>query len=190
MQGAAAMVHDLFKSIKEYDDQLVATVGHWSMKPNVSNVIPSEIVFTVDARHPLESVLHAFCEQFSLRFQEIAEKKELDLFMDLWHEVQPVHMDSHLNQRIRSICEKSQIPYHVMHSGAGHDAQLFARVCPTTMLFVPSHGGRSHSPHEYTSPLDLEQGLHVLIQLLYELAYIPKEEERHESGQEKTGRLD
>jgi len=58
-----------------------------------------------------------------------------------------------------------------MNSGAGHDAQLFAQICPATILFVPSQGGISHSPQEYTSPSDLGTGLKVLIQLLKQLAY-------------------
>jgi allantoate deiminase len=58
-----------------------------------------------------------------------------------------------------------------MNSGAGHDAQLFVRICPAAILFVPSQAGISHSPFEYTSSNDLETGLQVLTQLLHQLAY-------------------
>lgn len=58
-----------------------------------------------------------------------------------------------------------------MVSGAGHDAQLFAPRCPAAMIFVPSRGGISHSPGEYTSPEELAAGLEVLTAILYRLAY-------------------
>ena len=57
-----------------------------------------------------------------------------------------------------------------MPSGAGHDAQMLARVCPTGMIFVPSGNGLSHNPAEYTSPADLEAGANVLLQVMLQLA--------------------
>jgi allantoate deiminase len=58
-----------------------------------------------------------------------------------------------------------------MHSGAGHDAQIFAPSIPAAMLFVPSEKGISHNPGEYTAPADLAEGVQALISTLYELAY-------------------
>jgi allantoate deiminase len=171
LHGAVAMIDDLYLSMKDFDENLVTTVGQLFVEPNVSNVIPSQIVFTIDARHPLESILSSFCEQFAGRFQEIAMRKGLGIKIEKWHEVRPVHMDPSLNGRIQTICTKSDVSYHVMNSGAGHDAQLFAQVCPTTIMFVPSQDGISHSPLEYTSPADLETGLDILIHLLHQLAY-------------------
>jgi allantoate deiminase len=62
-----------------------------------------------------------------------------------------------------------------MSSGAGHDAQMLARLCPSAMIFVPSRGGVSHTPQEYTSPRELAIGVLALTALLYQLGY---EEER------------
>jgi allantoate deiminase len=171
LYGAVHMIHDLYGWAKEYDEDLVTTVGQMFVEPNVSNVIPSRIFFTVDARHPSESVLSSFCKRFSSRFLKLAKKLGLDIKIELWHEALPVQMDAKLNEIVQTICSRNGVSYHVMNSGAGHDAQLFARVCPTTILFVPSHGGISHSPFEYTSEKDLETGLHILIQLLHQLAY-------------------
>ena len=171
LHGAINMIHGLYESVKEYDEDLVTSVGQLFVEPNVPNVIPNTVQFTVDARHPNESVLRSFCQQFNNQFQEHADKLDLDLKVEMWHEVLPARMDSQLNERIQSICTSSNIPYHKMNSGAGHDAQLLSRVCPTTILFVPSQGGISHSPLEYTSTKDLETGLEVLIQLLHQLAY-------------------
>lgn len=171
LHGAVNMIHDLYESVKEYDEDLVTSVGQLFVEPNVPNVIPNTVQFTVDARHPNESVLRSFCQQFNKQFQEHADKMALEFKVEMWHEVLPAQMDSHLNERIQSICTSSNITYHKMNSGAGHDAQLVARICPTTILFVPSQGGISHSPLEYTSTQDLETGLEVLTQLLHQLAY-------------------
>lgn len=171
MQGAVEMIYSLQKMVEACDDHLVATVGQIFVEPNTPNVIPSQIVFTVDVRHPLETALNDFCENFTSRFQEIAKDKDLDLVIEKWHEVPPVPMDRELNDLVEDICKCNEVTYYRMNSGAGHDAQLFAQICPSTILFVPSQGGISHSPQEYTSPGDLETGLKVLIQLLKKLAY-------------------
>ncbi|WP_257009467.1 M20 family metallo-hydrolase [Bacillus sp. 7884-1] len=171
LHGAVNMIHDLYEIAKKYDEDLITSVGQLFVEPNVPNVIPNQVQFTVDARHPNESVLRSFCQQFSQQFQEHAKKRDLSIHVEMWHEVQPAQMDNKLNEIIQNICTSSAISFYRMNSGAGHDAQLFARVCPTTILFVPSQGGSSHSPLEYTSTKDLETGLEVLIQLLHQLAY-------------------
>lgn len=171
LRGAAAMIHDLYDIASECDEDLVTTVGQLFVEPNVSNVIPSQVVFTVDARHPLESTLGAFCEQFSLRFLEIAENMGLEIQLDRWHEVKPVRMDDQLNEIAQAICLQNNISFIRMNSGAGHDSQLFAEIYPTALFFIPSQGGISHSPKEYSSTIDLENGLQVLIQFLHQLAY-------------------
>lgn len=171
LHGAVNMIHDLYEIAKKYDEDLITSVGQLFVEPNVPNVIPNQVQFTVDARHPNESVLHSFCQHFSQQFQEHAKKRDLSIHVEMWHEVQPAQMDNKLNEIIQNICTSRAISFYRMNSGAGHDAQLFARVCPTTILFVPSQGGISHSPLEYTSTKDLETGLEVLIQLLHQLAY-------------------
>jgi len=171
MQGAVEMIYTLQKMVGACDDHLVATVGQFFVEPNTPNVIPSQIVFTVDVRHPLETALNDFCKHFTSKFQEIAKDKDLDIVIEKWHEVPPVQMDRELNEWVEDICQSNEVSYYHMNSGAGHDAQLFAHICPATILFVPSQGGISHSPQEYTSTSDLETGLKVLIQLLKRLAY-------------------
>jgi allantoate deiminase len=171
LHGAVNMIHDLYESVKNYDEDLVTSVGQIFVEPNVPNVIPNQVRFTVDARHPNESILSSFCQQFTEMFKTHAKKRDLDIQIEMWHEVQPAQMDRTLNEIVQSICTRSTFPFHWMNSGAGHDAQLFARICPTTIIFVPSQSGISHSPIEFTSTKDLETGLEVLIQLLHQLAY-------------------
>jgi allantoate deiminase len=171
IRGAVSMIDLLYSFVKEYDEQLVTTVGQLFVEPNVPNVIAGRVVFSVDARHPSESILHSFCQQFMDGFNQIAKKMVLTLSLEQCHEVHPVRMDSGLRNIAKEICTRNHIPFYMMNSGAGHDAQLFAPFCPTVLLFVPSRGGISHSPLEYTSNKDLETGLHVLTQVLHHLAY-------------------
>ena len=77
-----------------------------------------------------------------------------------------VPMDPDLVQQMEDICRKQKIPYRVMNSGAGHDAQLFATKLDTVMLFVPSRDGISHSPEEFTRKEDMERAAGILVDYL------------------------
>ena len=140
LSGGVLMIHELYERAKEYDENLVTTVGQLFVEPNVSNVIPGQIIFTVDARHPVESVLCSFCERFTSRFLAIAASAGLEIEIEKWHEVLPVQMNPSLNERIETICVKEKVSYHVMNSGAGHDAQLFARNLSNYFDFCPKPG--------------------------------------------------
>ena len=82
----------------------------------------------------------------------------------------PVPFDPRVEEAIRRSAAELGIPCRSMVSGAGHDAQMMARICPTAMIFVPSRDGVSHSPREYTAPEDLERGAQVLLGTLVLLA--------------------
>ncbi|WP_141335789.1 MULTISPECIES: allantoate deiminase [unclassified Paenibacillus] len=173
--GASGMTQYLLNAAREQGAPLVATVGRFEVKPNVANVIPEKVIFTVDVRHPDATVLETFCHRFLTEFRKIAEEQELHVQTHLWMNASPVNMDKELSAKIERICKSHDISHLSMASGAGHDAQMFQHICPSALIFVPSHLGISHSPQEYTSPADLAVGTAVLIELLYLLGY--KEEE-------------
>ncbi|MBX9331463.1 M20/M25/M40 family metallo-hydrolase, partial [Serratia marcescens] len=72
---------------------------------------------------------------------------------------------------VSRLCETQRLNYRMMHSGAGHDSQIFAPRVPTVMMFVPSIAGISHNPAEKTAVADLNEGVKMLAQTLYQLAY-------------------
>ncbi len=150
---------------------LVATVGRLTVLPNTPNVIPGTVEFTLDIRHDNEGTLAWFCNYLFQEYEEIANRRGLALSITPWLETKPVPMSRELTEQIENVCDSLDLIYRRMPSGAGHDAQLFAPICPTAMIFVPSKGGISHSPEEYTSPEQLSDGVSVLASLLYELAY-------------------
>ena len=174
MAGAAEMIAFLERAAQKAGEPLVATVGSIASDPNVPNVIPGSVEFTLDIRHMSETLLTGFCDAVLGTFRLIAERRGLKIRVRSVLHTRPAPMDSVLAGRLERICTTRGIPYRRMMSGAGHDAQMFRSVCPTAMLFVPSRGGVSHSPDEYTAPEDLALGTAVLAELLYELAYEEK----------------
>lgn len=170
-QAAFRMAQAVHELAVAHGEPLVATVGKINLQPNIANVVPGQAMFTLDVRHIDQGELEDFTDQALADMQQIARKVGVKIEIDQWVDTAPVAMDERLASVLKEQCEQSGISYKMMHSGAGHDAQVMAAHMPSTMLFVPSRRGISHSPHEYTDPKDLARGVQVLIRTLYHLAY-------------------
>lgn len=171
LEGACAMIAMLREEAIRQGAPLVATAGRMQISPNVPNVVPGKAEFTVDVRHSNPERLEAFCGWFVETFREAAESRGLALSCSEWFREEPTPMDEELKELLDGACAELGVSSRRMASGAGHDAQMFSRVCPSAMLFVPSLGGVSHSPEEYTAPRELATGVLVLAKLLYRLGY-------------------
>ncbi|WP_019155071.1 allantoate deiminase [Robertmurraya massiliosenegalensis] len=156
---------------KEIDSQLVATVGKINVKPNVPNVVAGVVEFSLDIRNHREDMLNQYCEDIFAEFERFANELEMNVQVSQWMDVKPIAMDKGMNRMVRQLASNKNISHQDIVSGAGHDAQVFASICPTTLLFVPSQKGISHSPQEFTKLEDLETGVELLTELLYKLAY-------------------
>ncbi|MGO4694165.1 allantoate deiminase [Paenibacillus sp. 2TAB26] len=171
LEGVSAMIGALRQEAMRLGSPLVATAGRLQVFPNVPNVVPGKVVFTVDARHANEQALDSFCRWVVQRFTALAGERQLQIQGTEWFREEPVPMNEVLKQHMDHICGEMGISSKRMVSGAGHDAQMFEHICPTAMLFVPSRRGISHSPEEYTEPRELAVGVLVLTELLYRLGY-------------------
>ncbi|KKI90630.1 allantoate amidohydrolase [Bacillus sp. SA1-12] len=171
MFTATELIQYLIKKAKETYPDLVATVGQMIIEPNLSNVIPGKIMFSMDIRHSEEYVLDQFCDDVFAHFISIANQHDTKVTVENWMNEKPVKMNEQLNQVTELILSEEQIPFKKMTSGAGHDSQIFGSYCPTALLFVPSKNGISHSPCEFTKTEDLKKGIQLLIKILYKLAY-------------------
>jgi N-carbamoyl-L-amino-acid hydrolase len=147
----------------------VGTVGVSELRPNLINVIANRARFTVDLRNTDETALQdaerrvfAFIEEAARNEGVAIEKRQLARFA-------PVAFDGAMIERIERIAQAHGRSTMRLPSGAGHDAQMMARLCPTGMILVPSAKGLSHNVAEYTSPADLEAGAAVLLDALLEL---------------------
>jgi allantoate deiminase len=152
-------------------DPLVLTFGKVEPKPNTVNVVPGEVLFTIDCRHTDSDVLIGFTQKLEQRINEIATEMDIEATIDLWMDEAPVPMDANIVAILEEAAEKANMKYRVMHSGAGHDSQIIAPHYPTAMIFVPSIGGISHNPAEATKLEDLVEGVKMMASALYELAY-------------------
>lgn len=148
----------------------LATVGAVQLSPNLVNVIAQKAVFTVDLRNTdalalaeAEADLHAFATQ-------AAEAEGVRLSSRSLARFEPVAFDPRVVDLVERQAKALGCSYQRMPSGAGHDAQMLARVCPSAMIFVPSAGGLSHNVREHTEPDDLLRGAQLLLQVVLELA--------------------
>ena len=141
----------------------VATVGSIKFQPDAINIIPSRAVLTVDLRDPDEQRLLA-AEQHLTRFvKQLAQQESVEIRLERIVRLKPVAFDRDLVGLIECAADVRGFKSRRMTSGAGHDAQMIARVCPAAMIFVPSRGGISHSPDEHTDEADLIAGANILL---------------------------
>ena len=148
----------------------VATVGRIELHPNLVNVVAARATLTVDLRNTDEELVGAaerrlcdFCDELAEREGVSIERRSLARFA-------PVNFDERVIALVEEIARARGLSTRRMPSGAGHDAQMLARMCPAGMVFVPSVRGISHNPAELTADADLEAGANVLLHVLLRLA--------------------
>lgn len=166
------IVQRLIKKAEEIGDPLVITFGSVNPVPNVINVVPGEVEFSVDTRHIDEEELNKFAKVVEDTINEVARENGLEATINLNLDETPTLMNEDIIKTIEESAEEvASGDYKVMVSGAGHDTQVFAQFVPAGMLFVPSIGGLSHNVEEETDIEDLVKGIEVLAEALYKLAY-------------------
>ncbi|MCP4225349.1 MAG: Zn-dependent hydrolase [Actinomycetia bacterium] len=148
----------------------VATVGRLALHPNLVNVVAAEAQFTIDLRNTDEAFLAEAERRFSAYVTKVARTERCKVKTKTLARFKPVAFDETMISLVESTARRLGHTVRRMPSGAGHDAQMLARICPTSMIFVPSQEGVSHNPAEHTAPLDLEAGTNVLLQTMLALA--------------------
>jgi len=146
----------------------VATVGLIENRPNSRNVIPGEVFFTIDLRHPDEATLDVMEQEF--RTALASTLPALKLGYDekrIWNSP-AVKFSPDLIDCVRHGAAKAGFAMRDIVSGAGHDAAYIARAAPTTMIFVPCAGGLSHNEAESTSFDECAAGAQVLLNAVVE----------------------
>ena len=170
-QGAALMAIEITRMVEQKGWPAVVTMGKWEVRPGAVNIVPGEVRFSLDLRHPDEATKQALVEAIRTTCETIAKQRGLSVSIETTGNSLPAHMDSQLQQVLVQSAQACGATWKFMPSGAGHDSELMARRVPTAMLFVPSVEGRSHSAAEYTTLEDAVRGATVLATALYQLAY-------------------
>ena len=160
---AAARMIDAINSVGMDHLPGVASVGLIENRPNSRNVVPGEVFFTVDLRHPDETVLDKMEQAYRVVVTKIAG--DLNVTIDekrIWNSP-AVKFAPDLIDCVRQGVAQAGFKSRDMASGAGHDAAYIARVAPTTMIFVPCLGGISHNEEESTTFEECAAGAQVLL---------------------------
>jgi N-carbamoyl-L-amino-acid hydrolase len=153
-----------------YGPPQVCTVGKVDLVPNLVNVVASKVTMTVDVRNTDEAVLRRAELEFAEFLSVVAQEEDVTISTRTLARFEPVTFDERVVDIVSYVCQSFEVPAHRLPSGAGHDAQMFARVCPTAMIFVPSIKGISHNPAELTDDADLSLGADVLLHTMLRLA--------------------
>ncbi|MBW0368497.1 Zn-dependent hydrolase [Ensifer adhaerens] len=144
----------------------VATIGTMRFEPDAINVIPSRAAFTVDLRDPDEDRLQALEAALADFLVRIGAEEGVTISVERLARFQPVAFDQGIVAAVEASAKARGLKSRRMTSGAGHDAQMIARIAPTAMIFVPSRDGISHNPREHTEPDELVAGANVLLDVV------------------------
>ncbi len=171
----AVFVHELAET---FGPPQVATVGRMELHPNLVNVVAADAVMTVDMRNTDDSLLHEAENRLELFLEQLADESGTTITSRRLARFAPVEFNADMVCLVENVASDLGYSHRRLCSGAGHDAQMFAPICPTSMIFVPSWEGISHNPFEHTEPEHLEAGANVLLQVMLELAEVAEASEQ------------
>lgn len=148
----------------------VSTTGCIEFQPNAINVIPEKAIFTVDVRNPNEEALQAEEKALADFLADLEKTDRVKITTERLSRFEPVIFDEGIVSIVEKYAEKHEMSCRRITSGAGQDAQNMALLCPTAMIFSPSHNGISHNPAEFTEDSDLIACANVFFDVMSELA--------------------
>lgn len=151
----------------------VATVGHISVKPNLINVIPNQVVMSVDLRNTDNAILKLAEQQLADFIATTAQDEGVKITSRSLVRFNPVIFADDIVNAVEDEAKRKGLSARRLPSGAGHDAQFMASVCPAGMIFVPCVDGISHNVNEHSDPKDLIAGANVLLQVVLQRAQRP-----------------
>ena len=167
---AAAAISTYVRDLSlEMGGSQVATVGRLELHPNLVNVVAGSAVLTVDLRNTVEAYLLESENKLADFLLKLASNEGLEIEKRQLARFEPVEFNQEVVDTVENIASRLGHSVMKLPSGAGHDAQMMARDCPTGMVFVPSHKGISHNPQEHTDSDDLIAGCNVLFQTILDL---------------------
>ena len=163
MLAAARFTVAVHDAVVAEPGRQVATVGRLVASPNTTNVIPGQVVLSVDLRDLDSAKLARFSARFEQLGRDIGAATGTTFGFKPLVDSEPAIADGRVMDWVEASAASLGLTRQRMPSGAGHDAQEMARIAPMGMIFVPSVGGISHSPREFTQPGDVARGADVLL---------------------------
>jgi N-carbamoyl-L-amino-acid hydrolase len=168
LRAAVAVIAALQEMMHDGTDETRFTVGRLEVSPNSPNTVPARVTFSIDFRHPSEEALErrgAKIESICRRFARPCAARVSQTFRR-----EPCIFPTSILGAIERAADALALPYMRLQSGAFHDANFLADVCPSGMIFVPCERGISHSPAENAKPEDLAAGTRLTAATVVEIA--------------------
>ncbi|WP_338421614.1 allantoate amidohydrolase [Acetobacter fallax] len=175
LAAAAEIVLAIEKIAQSYDgkDGLVATVGSMRVWPGVVNVVPGDVVFTIDARAGSAATRDAAVASILELIENIAARREIEAEIIPRENLAGVPCDPELLRLLEAaVSDVTGQPARILVSGAGHDAMIMARLVPMVMLFIRCEQGISHNPAEAVLSGDVDVAIQALTDFVRRFAAV------------------
>lgn len=163
MLAAAKFTVAVNDEVRRVPGRTVATVGRVVVTPNTTNIIPAQVVLTVDLRDLDAATIARVAQRFRDLAADIGIATGTRFSIETTQDSAPALATASVMDAIDAAAGSLGLTRQRMPSGAGHDAQEMARIAPMGMIFIPSVGGISHSPREFSRPADIANGADVLL---------------------------
>lgn len=171
LQGFAEVASALPRILEENGSpRSTATIGYVNCFPGAANVVPGRVEFSLDMRDTDMQVLDDLAHALRKAISAVARRRGLMFEYEEVSRLEAASCDRGIVDNITAVCREFGYHSMQMHSGAAHDSMMMAGITRTAMIFVPSMGGRSHSPAEWTPWEEIEKGANVLLNTLHRLA--------------------
>lgn len=154
----------------EVGHDTVATFGKLDVVPNIPNVIPGEVHVMADIRSSDLECNKAVMNGIEKKLEEVCARRGCTFVSKKELHDPPTLVPQKMIEMLTRKANELGIPNQLIYSGAGHDSVVINKIAPVAMLFVPSKGGRSHCPEEWTNYEDIQKGTEVLLSGVLELA--------------------
>jgi N-carbamoyl-L-amino-acid hydrolase len=169
MVGAARFVTSVYQIARSVEGRQVATVGRLVAEPGAPNVIPGRVTMSLEIRDLSMEGIEQLFGLLQERARELEASTGVTYSFDRFYTSRAAPTDERIRDVVEAAADELGLSSLRMPSGAGHDAQSMALLCPVGMIFVPSAGGISHAPDEYTDLADIVNGSNVLLRTLLAL---------------------
>jgi allantoate deiminase len=170
MAAAAQMILAVESLAKDpFHRGLRGTVGWIDVHPNSATTIPGRVSMMVDVRDVDSDRQREATGEILRKLRGISELRGVEMDAEVVADTSPAVLSMWLRELLREVCVGLSMDFRVLSSGAGHDAQIMAHLLPSALVFVPSAGGVSHHPDEWTSPEAIAKGVDVLVGSLIRL---------------------
>ena len=167
--AAAKFIEVVNRVVTSVPGRQVGTVGKIQAFPGAPNVIPGKVILTLELRDLDAAKIQMLYQKIRAEADQIAQANKVTFDFQLLNTNIPAPTDPRIRALIDQSAKELELTTKQMPSGAGHDAQDMARLAPVGMIFIPSIGGISHSPKEFSRPQDIENGANVLLGTLMKL---------------------